>query len=373
LALAIFLIYVYVNNNLIFSNQSIVCGLNHAYKDSKKFIWTIGLQILNFDPDHSQFENILALGVAQLKNGGLVAMPTETVYGLAGDATNGQAVAKIFEIKRRPQFNPLIAHVSGIEMAQSIGLFDQISLKIAQQFWPGPLTIVVDKNPDSNIHDLVLAGLDTIAIRCPGGAARRLIEEFGAPLAAPSANRSGRVSSTKATHVASEFDGDDMIVLDGGPCDVGIESTIIRVLDNRIYLLRAGSLTGDALSKFTGLPVENVLADGEIQAPGMMSSHYAPRSQVIVNCTNALPNAALLNFGEQKISGNVHQNDQRNLSQSGDLREAASNLYHHIRELDALGKDNICVAPIPFEGLGLAINDRLSRAAAPRSAIDGEK
>ncbi|MCP4185501.1 MAG: threonylcarbamoyl-AMP synthase [Hyphomicrobiales bacterium] len=314
-------------------------------------------------------DNIIAKGVRHLNEGELLAIPTETVYGLAGDATNGTAIARIFAVKLRPKFNPLIAHVSSIEMACEYGEFDEISLELARHFWPGPLTLVVDCRQDSKIHELVSAGLDTIAIRCPGGMARQLIKTFGKPLAAPSANRSGKVSATSASHVTSEFEGENILVLDGGPCSVGIESTIAKVSDSKITLLRSGSITLKQLADFTGLPVEMAAHESAIQAPGMMTSHYAPRSNVLINCTQATDDAAVLTFGLQQITGNVVAQNIRNLSPAGDLLEAASNLYKLMRELDDLGKDTICVAPVPMEGLGIAINDRLTRASAPRSEV----
>ena len=324
------------------------------------------MQILNLSHDKLSIETALAQCVRHLKDGKLVAIPTETVYGLGGDAANGMAVAKIFETKLRPQFNPLIAHVSGLAMARTIGLFDPVSLELARQFWPGPLTLVVARHPQSGVHDLVSAQLDTIAIRCPGGIGQKLIEAHGAPLAAPSANRSGKVSPTDAAHVASEFEGEDIIIVDGGPCELGIESTIAQVNHDEIRILRAGSITREELSTATKLAVTEFVSDARILAPGMMASHYAPRSQVALNCTNAPENSAALSFGARNLSGQYDKQAHRNLSASGDLREAASNLYRHIRELDAMGKSEICVAPIPLEGLGLAINDRLIRAGAPR-------
>jgi len=323
------------------------------------------VKILNFSPEDTKFDAVLAQGVAQLARGHLVAMPTETVYGLAGDATNGVAVARIFEVKRRPQFNPLIAHVGGLEMAKKIGVFDEISLALARKFWPGPLTLVVEKTPSSKVHELVTAGLHTIAIRCPGGSAQKLVEAFGAPLAAPSANRSGRVSATCADHVADAFSREDMLLLDGGNCAVGIESTIVRVEAGRISVLRHGSISALQITLCTGVEVEHAGGNGKIIAPGAMKSHYAPRSGMVLNCTKAQNDTAVLAFGDT--------NGHLNLSKTGDLREAASNLYRHIRELDELGMENICVAPIPFEGLGIAINDRLARAAAPRIFTKGEE
>lgn len=338
---------------LIFDRQNPGCGNNKV-------------QILKFFPDTSGIDAIIAKGVAHLKKGELVAIPTETVYGLAGDATNGLAVARIFDVKLRPQFNPLIAHVSSLEMALEYGEFDETSLQLARHFWPGSLTLVVERKPESTIHDLVSAGLDTIAIRCPGGMAGKLIAAFGKPLAAPSANRSGKVSATSADHVATEFAGENILILDGGACSVGIESTIAKVGDGQITILRSGSVTQRHLADFSGLPVAMAAHEAAIQAPGMMASHYAPRSKVQINCRHALVDAAILTFGNQQVTGNVDGANVRNLSETADLLEAASNLYKLMRELDDLGKDAICVAPIPMEGLGAAINDRLTRAAAPR-------
>ncbi|MCP4046780.1 MAG: threonylcarbamoyl-AMP synthase [Gammaproteobacteria bacterium] len=332
-------------------------------------MWTLNLQILKFHPDNPKYGETLSKSIAHLREAGLVAMPTETVYGLAADATSGVAVAKIFEVKKRPQFNPLIAHVSSLEMARAYGVFDAVSTKLAEHFWPGPLTLVVNKSSGSNIHDLVSAGLDTIAIRCPGGSARQMIEAFGRPLAAPSANLSGKVSATTVCHVAIEFAGEDILVLDGGACNVGIESTIARVMDGKIKVLRTGSVTEKQLAEYSGLPVETEETGAEIRAPGMLTSHYAPRSNVIINCNAALAGAAILDFGSQNTSGDYQFQSYRDLSPNGDLREAAANLYNYLRELDELGRDDICVAAIPMEGLGIAINDRLVRAAAPRSRL----
>lgn len=318
------------------------------------------MEILKFDPAGPEFGNVLSICVAQLSAGKLVAMATETVYGLAGDATSGEAVAAIFDMKQRPQFNPLIAHVNGIEMAQTIGIFDAVSLALAEKFWPGPLTLVVPQRTNSKIHDLVTAELETIAIRCPGGNARLLIEAFGRPLAAPSANLSGRVSPTTASHVRADFDGEDIIVLDGGDCDVGIESTIVQVQSDQITVLRTGSIAADDLTRHCEIEVVLAHNDAAISAPGMMASHYAPRTKVVLDCDEKPPGSAMLAFGNSGVAGDL------NLSPDGNLREAAANLYRHMRALDELGKDRICVAPIPHRGLGTAINDRLSRAAAPR-------
>ncbi len=320
------------------------------------------MQTLKFNPDEDGYASVLTAAIAQLSLGKLVALPTETVYGLAADATNGEAVAAIFETKGRPQFNPLIAHVSGLEMAQEIGLFSEASLKLAKYFWPGPLTIVVEQNPISDVHNLVSAGLETIAIRCPSGGVRQLIEAYGKPLAAPSANLSGHVSPTNADHVVSEFGDGDILVLDGEECSIGIESTIVVVENERLTILRSGSISAEDLEQCCGLKTSYSDSEAKISAPGMMASHYAPRAKVILNCTQALPNSAMLGFGKCDDSTAL------NLSPNENLREAASNLYGFIRQLDETNIEHICVAPVPMTGLGIAINDRLSRAAAPRPA-----
>lgn len=334
--------------------------MDRSYVKTHSSIKGFNVQVFDFHQDTPDVDTTLAKCIRHLASGKLVAMPTETVYGLAGDATDGIAVARIFEVKQRPQFNPLIAHVSGLEMAEAIGIFDDTSIKLAEAFWPGPLTLVVQKNPAANIHDLVTAGLETVAIRCPGGAAQHLIAAYGSPLAAPSANRSGRISPTSAKHVVAEFPGEDIIVLDGGDCDVGIESTIVTVQNGVVIILRSGSVTKEQLATVSGLEVSTVKSNANITAPGMLASHYAPRAKVVLECKSKRPNAAMLAFGPDS-DGDL------NLSVSGDLKEAAANLYRQLRQLDGLGLDTICVAPIPHERLGIAINDRLSRAAAPRS------
>ncbi len=323
------------------------------------------MQIIDFQTDSVNFQSVIARCCTVLENGELLGIPTETVYGLAGDATNGQAVAKIFELKQRPQFNPLIAHVSGLEMAQTLGQFCESAQKLASEFWPGPLTLVVPQLPHSPIHDLVSAGLSTIAMRCPGGPARQLIEAYGKPLAAPSANRSGKVSPSCADHVASEFPANNLLILDGGPCTVGLESTIAKIEQEQIIILRTGSIGINELAAVTSLPVIYASKNAELVAPGMMVSHYAPRAKVIANCKTPPKNGILLGYGPQ--TGDM----ELNLSPKGNLHEAASNLYAYLRQLDDAGHDTICIAPIPDEGLGIAINDRIKRAAAPRQNSGG--
>jgi L-threonylcarbamoyladenylate synthase len=308
-----------------------------------------------------------AQALQRLASGECIAIPTETVYGLAGDATNGMAVARIFEMKGRPRFNPLICHVSDVEMASRYGHMGTVARDLAAAFWPGPLTLVVPAIAASGISELATAGLATIGLRCPDSGARRLIADFGKPLAAPSANRSGRISPTTAQHVAEEFADADLLVLDGGPCREGIESTIVKVAGNELSLLRPGSITADQLEAASGLPV--ALSTGKtIEAPGMLASHYAPQAMVETNVTACPAGAALLAFGKGKDRYRSGACAMLNLSQSGDLREAAANLYAMLKQLDAGKPKLIVVEPIPNHGLGLAINDRLSRAAAPREA-----
>lgn len=312
------------------------------------------------ETDAWKSEALTALG-----GGACVAIPTETVYGLAADATNGIAIARIFEMKGRPRFNPLICHVADIAMAQGIGEMNATAMRLAGRFWPGPLTLVVPVRPDSKISELVTAGLSTIGLRCPGGSSRRLIAAFGRPLAAPSANRSGRISPTTAAHVAQEFAGTDLVILDAGPCEVGIESTILKVEDDRLVLLRPGAITAQEIEAASGLAVESATG-GAIQAPGMMASHYAPDASVVLNATRCPPGAGLLAFGDGRGRWRDDAAIMRNLSAGGDLREAAANLYRMLKEIDAARPALIAVEPIPGAGLGAAINDRLNRAAAPR-------
>jgi L-threonylcarbamoyladenylate synthase len=309
-----------------------------------------------------------AQALQRLMRGECVAIPTETVYGLAGDATDGEAVARIFEMKGRPRFNPLICHVCDVQMARRYGEMGKVARDLAAAFWPGPLTLVVPAVPANGISQLATAGLETIGLRCPDSSARELIAAFGKPLAAPSANRSGRISPTTAQHVAEEFAGTGLLVLDGGPCSEGIESTIVKIEANELLLLRPGSITAAQLEAASGLPV--ALSSGKtIEAPGMLASHYAPQANVETNVTACPAGAALLAFGSGKDRYRSGAAVMRNLSASGDLREAAANLYAMLKELDAARPRLIVVEPIPAHGLGIAINDRLMRAAAPREAL----
>ncbi|MEM9329826.1 MAG: L-threonylcarbamoyladenylate synthase [Pseudomonadota bacterium] len=298
-----------------------------------------------------------------LRTGNCIGLPTETVYGLAADATNGTAVAKIFELKGRPKFNPLICHVSDMTMAETYGIFDPLSKKLGDAFWPGPLTLIVPLSLESSIHALVTAGLDTVGLRCPRGIAGKVIADFGKPLAAPSANRSGRVSPTTADHVVSEFEETDLSVIDAGPCDVGLESTIVKVEGNQIFILRPGSVTHDQIKDVTGIAPQEP-ADTKIIAPGMLKSHYAPDAQVVLDCEECDETDGWLQFG-----ANCPEHPLAiNLSPSGNLQEAAANLYRGLKALDAHRIPRLCVSPIPLEGLGIAINDRLRRAAAQKES-----
>ncbi len=303
--------------------------------------------------------------LALLSAGEVVAVPTETVYGLAGDATSGQAVARIFEAKGRPRFNPLIAHVGSIEMANDIAVFDPLSRLLAEKFWPGPLTLVLPLRPGSGIHPLATAGLDTVALRMPRGFAAGLIGRFGRPVAAPSANRSGRISATTAQAVADDLGDRIRLVVDGGATPVGVESTIVKVEAGVPRLLRPGGVAAEEIEALLGRPLAR-RDNAAIEAPGMMTSHYAPRAAMRLDVAEVRPGEALLAFGPARAVGSDRAAAIRNLSERGDLREAAANLFTYLKELDGLGTASIAVEPVPETGLGEAINDRLARAAAPR-------
>jgi L-threonylcarbamoyladenylate synthase len=293
---------------------------------------------------------------AILRAGGVVAFPTETVYGLGADATNSDAVLKIYETKGRPRFNPLIVHVADLEMARSLVQLPPLAEQLTS-FWPGPLTLVLPKRPEAGLSDLVTAGLDTVGIRIPGHPlALALIRQTGRPLAAPSANPSGRLSPTTAAQVTRAFDG-RVSVLDGGPSQSGVESTILAVDGDTVTQLRAGALPREDVERALGRSITVAASGGAILAPGMLASHYAPHATIRLNAKTADPGEAHLGFGP--VAGTL------NLSPSGDLREAARNLFAMLHELDTR-TPRIAVAPIPNTGLGEAINDRLQRAAAPR-------
>jgi len=307
---------------------------------------------------------------AAIVAGDLVAVPTETVYGLAADATNGAACAKIFEAKGRPQFNPLICHVATLEVARLHGDFSAQALALAEAFWPGPLTLVVPKLKSSPISDLATAGLNTVALRVPDGAVMRyLAEKSGRPLAAPSANRSGRISPTRAEDVVTDLGHALSFVIDAGPCAVGIESTIVGLVDGTARLLRPGGIAREDIEGVLGKGLARAPSDMQPDAPsapGMLSSHYAPNACLALNAEQAVQNDGLLSFGPSSLPGAAQARSEFNLSPSGDLREAAANLFHAMRFLDSSGVRTIRVQIIPNFGLGEAINDRLRRAAAPR-------
>jgi L-threonylcarbamoyladenylate synthase len=306
-----------------------------------------------------------------LAHGGLVAFPTETVYGLGTDATNAAAVAKLYAAKGRPAFNPLIAHVADAAAAHALAVFDAAADTLAAAFWPGPLTLVLPKTPTCPVADLATAGLDTVAVRVPANRiARALITAFGRPVVAPSANQSGHVSPTTADHVMADLADRIDLVLDGGPTTVGVESTILACVGGGVTLLRPGGVPRAAIERALGRKVEEARAsaeEGEAPlAPGMLASHYAPRATLRLAATEVQPDEALLAFGPAVLPGAERAATTLNLSAAGDLIEAAANLFSYLRELDRAGVARIAVMPIPREGLGEAINDRLARAAAPR-------
>ena len=306
-----------------------------------------------------------------LAEGGLVAFPTETVYGLGADAANPAAIARLYQAKGRPAFNPLIAHVGDIAAARQIARFDASAMALAEAFWPGPLTLVLPKTPDCAVADLATAGLDTVAIRIPAHpVAREILREFGGPVVAPSANLSGHVSPTTAAHVQSDLAGLIDLIVDGGAVEVGVESTIVGCFDEPM-LLRPGGVPRAEIERVLGRVLKQPPADaegdsGQPLAPGMLASHYAPRAKVRLHAVSLAPGEALLAFGLGAISGIDAASVVINLSERGDLNEAATNLFGHLRALDGKGAHTIAVMPIPDEGLGEAINDRLRRAAVGR-------
>jgi L-threonylcarbamoyladenylate synthase len=310
----------------------------------------------------------IADAVRFLAGGGLVAFPTETVYGLGADATNGKAVARLYAAKGRPAFNPLIAHVTDIAAARTLARFDADATRLAGSFWPGPLTLVLPKAGDCPVADLAMAGLDTIALRVPAhDAARKILSGFGRPVVAPSANRSGHVSPTTAEHVLADLGGRVDLIIDGGATAVGVESTIVACLGEPV-LLRPGGLPRETIERALGHPLAAAVAgaDDAPRAPGMLPSHYAPRTPLRLDAGQVEAGAALLAFGPKLAAGAGGALRVLNLSERGDLTEAAANLFSHLRALDAAGAKTIAVMPIPRHDLGEAINDRLARAASGR-------
>jgi L-threonylcarbamoyladenylate synthase len=310
----------------------------------------------------------LARAAEILRRGGLVAFPTETVYGLGADATDSQAVAGIYAAKERPSFNPLISHLDSLESAQKQGVFDETARRLAEAFWPGPMTLVVPVAPTCTISDLARAGLDSVGLRVPAHPlAHALLQKTDRPVAAPSANRSGRVSPTDADHVLGDLDGRIDAVLDGGASQVGVESTIVACLGGTPRLLRPGGVPREAIEALIGMRLESgPEGGGNPLAPGMLASHYAPRARVRLNATSIEAGEAVLQFGPGAPHGAETAHASLNLSKNGDLVEAAAHLFSSLRQLDASGAATIAVSPIPETGLGEAINDRLRRAAAER-------
>jgi len=311
-----------------------------------------------------------------LARGGLVAFRTETVYGLGADAGNGEAVARLYEAKGRPSFNPLIAHVADAAAAHRLAHFDTAAERLAAAFWPGALTLVLPRRPDCPVAELATAGLDTIAVRVPSDpVAHGILREFGGVVAAPSANRSGHVSPTTAAHVLADLRGRIDLIVDAGPTPVGLESTIIACV-GKPTLLRPGALPRSAIEQAlvcgeaprkVGLAAPDFAdADAAPVAPGQLPSHYAPRARLRLDAVRVDPGEALLAFGPRKLAGADAAVLALNLSPAGDLIEAAAALFSHLRALDSCGAATIAVMPVPRAGLGEAINDRLERAAAPR-------
>jgi L-threonylcarbamoyladenylate synthase len=299
----------------------------------------------------------IADAAALIAAGACVAMPTETVYGLAGDATSDAAVAAIYAAKGRPSFNPLIVHVADVAMAKTFADVGKMADAIAAAFWPGPLTMVLPVRVDAGLAAAVTAGLPTVALRCPAHPAMQaLIAASGKPLAAPSANASGSVSPTTAAHVLATLDGRVPLIIDAGPCAGGLESTIIAIEDNEVRFLRPGPVTSGMLEAATGLIVKGPREEGGITAPGQLASHYAPGKPVLLHCTKPPPDAFMIGFGP--VAGDIQ------LSQTSDLAEAATKLFAALHAGRTSDKRQIAVAPIPDDGIGVAINDRLRRAAA---------
>ena len=302
--------------------------------------------------------NDISKAVEILRGGGLVAFPTETVYGLGADATQDHAVAKIYAAKGRPSFNPLIVHVADAKAAFALGEFSGDALKLAGQFWPGPLTLVVPRKPSCAVSLLASAGLPSIALRVPAHPlALELLRDVGLPIVAPSANPSGRISPTTAQHVREGLGDKVDYILDGGACAVGLESTIVSLLDETPRLLRAGGLARDAIEDALGRNLQEA-EGGPLHAPGQLESHYAPRALMRLHATQWRDGEACLGFGTMDAP--------LNLSLKGDVVEAAANLFSMLHQLDQSNASVIAVAEIPMQGLGEAINDRLKRAAAPR-------
>jgi L-threonylcarbamoyladenylate synthase len=320
-------------------------------------------RVIRADPE------AIATAAHCLTAGGLVAFPTETVYGLGADAQNGEALARLYEAKGRPAFNPLIAHIANAAGGERLAQFSADALRLAHAFWPGPLTLVLPKRPDAPVAELATAGLESVALRMPDHpVARAIIEAFGKPVVAPSANRSGHVSPTTAAHVLADLRGRIDLIIDGGPTPIGIESTIVACLGSPL-LLRSGGVPRAEIARVIGRELPDAprpLSAGASEtpiAPGQLASHYAPRTPLRLDAAEVKEGEALLAFGDELPNGAERAAKIVNLSLRGDLIEAAANLFSHLRALDAAGAPAIAVMPIPSTGLGEAINDRLRRAA----------
>jgi L-threonylcarbamoyladenylate synthase len=316
---------------------------------------------------HPVTPEAIAQAASFLRSGRLVAFPTETVYGLGADATNARAVAAVYEAKGRPRFNPLIVHVPSMDAVSTLGHLTETGRKLAAAFWPGPLTLVLAKRADCPVADLATAGLDTIAVRIPAHpVGQALLREAGTPIAAPSANRSGHVSPTTAPHVAADLGDRVAMILDGGATPVGLESTVVDVTGDAPVILRLGGVTREDIARVLDCDVRVAGAENVTpSSPGMLARHYAPATKLRLNASDVRHGEALLACGNDVPR---HAGPTINLSPSGDLVEAAANLFAALRTLDAAGATTIAVMPIPAHGLGEAINDRLRRAAAAPSA-----
>jgi L-threonylcarbamoyladenylate synthase len=311
--------------------------------------------------------NDINTAIKKLLSGDVIAFPTETVYGLGADCTNDHAVKKIFTLKGRPSFNPLIIHVASLDHALKYGEFNRSALQLAQSFWPGPLTLVVPLRPNNSISSHVTAGLTTIAIRVPHHPiALKLLDQYPHPIAAPSANKSGYVSPTKYEHVSDEFEN-KVFIIPGDQSCIGLESTIVDCSEETIAILRPGSITKNDIENFLGVPVSEKSSTEAIKAPGQLKHHYSPLLPVRLNATSISSNEALLTFGKNNLTAEV----MLNLSPAGNLDETAANLFDFLRALDKLNTSisQIAVSPIPNIGVGMAINERLTRAAAPKDLV----
>ena len=307
-----------------------------------------------------QTDNEIKKAVQILNQGGLVAFPTETVYGLGADATDDTAVASIYEKKGRPSFNPLIAHVDSPKMASKYVKITPMAQKLMDAFWPGPLTLVLKRKPKCTVSLLASAGLDTLAVRCPNNPiALDLIRVFGKPIVAPSANKSGRISPTTPEHIIEDYGTDAPFILNGGACPVGVESTVLLCDDEKVAVLRYGGLAVEDIESLIGPVIRPECDESATHSPGQLKSHYAPHLPLRMNATKAEPGEALLGFGNAP-------NATLNLSETGDLKQAAANLFSMMHKLDNNKYTGIAVMPIPMQGLGYAINDRLKRASCPR-------